>query len=1107
MLNYILFLKFYPFLDILELRFPIKMMFKKLILLFLFFITSVSYSQLSDFNFDVITINETCAGNGALQMSVSNATAGSEIVYILYLSPDFTNAIAETSTDSFGSLQSGNYRVVATQSFEGLTNSQQKDVVIQDLVIDLDYDISYTTVTDCDVTGTISVNILSGNPAFYEIISGPVIVPQQSSNEFSGLPSGTYIVRVYDDCGDALSKTFTMLLLTNSLNISPVTLPIAYDSCTSTLAANIITPAAGTQIIYPLEITYTLHPPDGSPDQIINETITTGSSNSLELSNTFPLYEDQIYDFDILITDNCGNQFSLVNTINPNPTIKVNLRDAPCSAYYLSFSVSGYLPPYTINFDDAPDDFNPTFFNPQYPGNFSDPEIDFGDDETPVPFGIYNVSINDDCGRTGSVQFMIEEIELEPQVGMRSSKCGVGLGLIRVMIPDERKIVSAIITDASPNYTEPLPSDITSFIADNGILLANLPQGEYRITVVDDCGYEYIIEGEVPEFVIQPLSGGSLPNCDPGSGSVKVSSENGKLVSLSITQAPLTYMEALPQDITFNIDINSGHLFMSDLPAGNYSFKGVDECGFELETSINVVGYNTTPDGYSLVRNCGSFDLAINDNDTTVTNQTYWFQRFFPGTNSWGHPYTGVTYVEGNVPNSTNSIELDNFDTVFNLFLLGDFRIIKVFESYNNGSGNINCIDTFVTFTISDKLILNGAYSLDCNGGSGPSDIILDVIGVAPFTYSITSPFTFDNGTNNVFTGLAPGIYNFKVADNCGNIENITVEVGNLLPLARANTPDSMLVCRTDTNQVGVFILSDQNLQILGNQNPNDYTVTYHLSQADANSGNAPLEEAYTNISNPQTIYARVVHKTLGVCYATTSFPIFIGNNPILTPTIPAFVCAGTTRTLLADSGFDAYEWTTGEITQSIVVTEPGTYGVTVKNVYQDFTCNSSKEFIVTGSSIATFVDINTLDWSSGNNTITVLVSGTGDYVYSLDDENYQSENTFTNLVPGEYTVYVKDLNGCGTIKDKFALLNYPNFFTPNGDGYNDTWNIKFASFEPNMYINVFDRYGKFIIRLYGDGPGWDGTYNGEELPSTDYWFVVTRQDGTTHKGHFAMKR
>lgn len=1083
------------------------MVFKKIICFVLLLITSISYSQLADFNFDVVATNETCAGNGTLQMSVSNTTGGSEIIYRLYLAPDFTNAIAETTTNSFGSLQSGNYRIIATQSLNGMTNSQQEDVIIQDLVVDLDYGISYTTQTACDVTATLSVNILTGNPASYEIIAGPVTAPPQASNEFPGLPTGTYVIRVYDDCNDALTKTFAFFLTTNNLEISQATLPVVYDSCTAAIAENVVTPAAGTQIIYPLTITYTVHPPDGSPDQVVTENIPTGSPNSLELSNTLPLYGDQVYNFDIVITDNCGNHFQLLNIIDPNPKIGLELGNAPCSSYFMTLSVNGFLPPYTISFDDAPDEFIPEMFNPLYPGPITDQTMDFGDEETPIPFGTYKASVVDACGRKGSIELIVEETELEPEQTGSSSKCGGPLGLIRVAIPDDREIVSAIINEATPGYTEPLPSNITFFVDEEGILMAELPPGDYKITVIDDCGFEYIIEETVPEFEIQPLKALTRPNCDAGSGSVKVFSGNGKLISLSIIDAPLTYMEALPQDITFNIDPNSGTLFMSDLPAGTYTFKGVDECGFELETSATVVGYINTPNGYTLTRNCGSFNLGIYDYDTTVTDQTYWFQRFFPETNSWGHPYTGVSYTEGTVPTTTNSISLMNLNTVYSLFLLGDFRVVKVFQSYNNGSENVDCIDTFASFTISNKLIINGAYSLDCNGGSGPSDIILDAIGVAPFTYSITAPFALNNGNNNVFSGLAPGIYNFKVADNCGNIENITVEVGNLLPLARANTPESMLVCRNDTNQVGVFMLSDQDIQILGNQNPNDYTVTYHVSQADADSGDDPLDEAYTNISNPQTIYARVTHNTLDVCYATASFPIFIGNKPILTPTTPVIVCVGSTRTLYADPGFDAYEWSTGETTQSIVVDEPGTYGVIVRNVYQDFTCDNSKEFVVTGSSIATFVDINTLDWSAGNNTITVLVSGTGNYVYSLDGETYQPENTFTNLLPGQYTVYVKDLNECGIIKDDFALLNYPNFFTPNGDGYNDTWNVKFASFEPKMRINIFDRYGKFIIQLHGDGPGWDGTYNGQPLPSTDYWFVVTREDGTVFKGHFAMKR
>lgn len=1082
-------------------------MLKKIISLLFFLVSSIGYSQLADFNFDTVSVNETCAGNGSLQMIVSNTTPGSEIVYQLYLAPDFLNAIAETTSDSFGSLQAGSYRVIATQSLNGSSNSQQEDIVIQDLVVNLDFGVSYETVTDCDVTGTISVNILSGNPSSYEIISGPVIVPLQPSNEFPGLPSGTYIIRVFDQCNDALSKTFTMHLLVNNLAIAPATMPAVYDSCTTVQVSTTITPAPGTQIIYPLTVTYAIDPPDGSPNQIVTDTITSGPDDVLELLDTFPLFGNQAYQLEVFITDSCGKQFSLLNTINPNPSVRLSLKDAPCATYYFELSVERFLPPYTIHFDDPPDGFDPAVFNPLYPGPVFESHIDFGSEANPVPYGNYTVTIVDACSRTESFTLIVEEKELDPDITTTSGKCGVDLGLVRVSIPDNRKIVSAIITVAPPGYTEPLPSDITFFVGEDGILLADLPAGDYEMILIDDCGYEYTAESLVPEFEVKGLMSETLPNCDAGSGSVKVSSGNGELVSLTMIEAPLTYMETLPQDITFNIDPVSGNLFMSDLPAGEYKFKGIDECGFESETTINIIGYTSTQNGYTLIRNCGSFNLGIFDTNTTVTSQKYWFQKFFPDTNTWGHPYTGVSYIEGSLPNNSNAIPLTNLSMVYNLFIIGEFRILKTFKSFNSGSGDSDCFDLYATFNISDKLIINGAYSLDCTGGSGPSDIVLDVVGVAPFTYSITSPYTFNNGNDNVFTGLSPGIYNFKVSDNCGNIENILVEAGNLVPLARANTPESMLVCRNDTNQVGVFMLSDQNVQILGNQNPNDYNVTYHLNQPDANSGNAPLDEAYTNISNPQTIYVRVTHKVLDVCYATASFPIFIGNNPILTPTVPVFVCEGSTRTLVADSGFDAYEWTTGETTQSIIVTEPGTYGVTVKNVYQDFTCNSSKEFIVTGSSIATFVDINTMDWTAANNTITVLVSGTGNYLYSLDGETYQTENTFTNLLPGNYTVYVKDINGCGTIDDTFSLLNYPNFFTPNGDGYNDTWNIKFASFEPNMSINIFDRYGKFIIKLTGDGPGWDGTYNGKQLPSTDYWFVVTREDGTTHKGHFAMKR
>ncbi|HYD92771.1 MAG TPA: T9SS type B sorting domain-containing protein [Flavobacterium sp.] len=53
----------------------------------------------------------------------------------------------------------------------------------------------------------------------------------------------------------------------------------------------------------------------------------------------------------------------------------------------------------------------------------------------------------------------------------------------------------------------------------------------------------------------------------------------------------------------------------------------------------------------------------------------------------------------------------------------------------------------------------------------------------------------------------------------------------------------------------------------------------------------------------------------------------------------------------------------------------------------------------------------------------------------------------------------------------------------------------------------MFDRYGKLITGFGPNSPGWDGTLNGKKLPSTDYWFVVKRQNGKEYKGHFSMIR
>ena len=82
----------------------------------------------------------------------------------------------------------------------------------------------------------------------------------------------------------------------------------------------------------------------------------------------------------------------------------------------------------------------------------------------------------------------------------------------------------------------------------------------------------------------------------------------------------------------------------------------------------------------------------------------------------------------------------------------------------------------------------------------------------------------------------------------------------------------------------------------------------------------------------------------------------------------------------------------------------------------------------------------------------------------------------------------------------------YPKFFTPNGDGYNDTWAIKFSNFEPGLKVTIFDRYGQ-LLKILNNTNSWDGVCNGNKLPSSDYWFVVTRENGKEYRGHFTLKR
>jgi gliding motility-associated-like protein len=148
----------------------------------------------------------------------------------------------------------------------------------------------------------------------------------------------------------------------------------------------------------------------------------------------------------------------------------------------------------------------------------------------------------------------------------------------------------------------------------------------------------------------------------------------------------------------------------------------------------------------------------------------------------------------------------------------------------------------------------------------------------------------------------------------------------------------------------------------------------------------------------------------------------------------------------------------------------------------------------------------------ANNHVIEVEALGTGDYEYSLDNGPWQDSNIFENISLGEHLVTVRDKNGCGLANTTVTVMDYPKVFTPNGDGYNDTWNITGIDAQPNARIFIFDRFGKLLKQLTSGGQGWNGTFNGFNLPASDYWFTVkyiepSSGNSKEYSAHFALKR
>lgn len=314
--------------------------------------------------------------------------------------------------------------------------------------------------------------------------------------------------------------------------------------------------------------------------------------------------------------------------------------------------------------------------------------------------------------------------------------------------------------------------------------------------------------------------------------------------------------------------------------------------------------------------------------------------------------------------------------------------------------------------------------------------------------------------------------------------------------------------CDFDGDSMAEFDLESEKVNIATLLNlPSNVSLSFYENEADAAIGNNPLPAIY--LSNNKTLFIRA--ESDNACYGNgvlnlkvKTFPqLFNQEIHVCEADFPISINSGISASQLNDY---KYAWNTSETTNEILVDHAGLYEVTV---YDDLlNCETLVSVNVKQNEIPDIEDI-LIDGHS----MQVIINSDEVFLFTLDDVNgiYQESNIFYNINEGLHEVYVKDSLSCEVQSRSFYIFGFPKYFTPNNDGFHDTWNVygldptEFES--ETLSIHIYDRYGKLLKSFNPlQSSGWNGTFNGQLLTSDDYWYYLKLPNGEVYRGHFTLK-
>lgn len=482
--------------------------------------------------------------------------------------------------------------------------------------------------------------------------------------------------------------------------------------------------------------------------------------------------------------------------------------------------------------------------------------------------------------------------------------------------------------------------------------------------------------------------------------------------------------------------------------------------------------------------------------------------------------------VKSNLGN--NCLGLEEFPSLLNVEALPVANAVLIDRQCDFDTTDSDISYPFDTSLVEDT-VLNGQSLTDVT----VTYDYVDITGMAVSSNTLPNPFLTETQTITIT------VTNNATQDTDGPCsDSTTLEfIVDEQPII-TETIAPQIVCDGDDGDIdddGMFAFDTSSFAnaILGNQTNMDIYFDF-IDENGVSISDSPILPNPLN-TKTQTINVRVINPARASCNASTTIDLIVNALPEFTIDSEYIVCSSDPTFMVeldpteTTSEVFNYEWrwtsldgTTvnqllPESTATIFVSTPGIYSVSLIKT-DGSSCFRTRDIFVNASEKATITqnDITIVDFTGNNNSVTINSAnlGQGDYEYALVENGsnfkvYQDEPEFRNVKPGFYTVSVNDKDGCGETTLDVSVLGYMKFFTPNNDGFNDYWQIigLNTNFQANSRVLIFDRYGKLIKQVSTSQNGWDGTFNGQNMPTNDYWFKLYLEDGRVFSGHFTLKR